>query len=48
MHIKIRSGKNQYTAFVGTFLISDLRKRLGIESYIDSHLDATTDLATIW
>ena len=48
MHIKIRNGKNQYTAFGGTFLISELRKRLGIESYIDSHLDATTDLATIW
>ena len=41
MHIKIKNGKNQYTAFGGTFLISELCKRLGIESYIDSHLDGT-------
>ena len=42
MHIKIRDGKNKYTVFGGTFLISEMCKQLGIESYIDSHLDGMT------
>ena len=39
MHIKIKNGKNQYTPFGGTFLISELYESMKIGSFVDNHLN---------